>query len=44
MNYSVKLYKVDNYNKTANFIKKSYIEYSLLDAINELKQDNGYHM
>ena len=44
MDYSVKLYKVDNYNKTANFIKKSYIKYPLLDAINELKKDNGCHM
>jgi hypothetical protein len=44
MDYSVKLYKVDNYNKTANFIKKSYVEYALLDAINELKDNNSYHM
>lgn len=44
MNDSVKLYKVDKYNKDEQFIKKSFIEYTLDDAINELKNNKCYHM
>lgn len=44
MNSSVKLYKIDKYNKTDEFIKKSFIEYTLEDAINVLNSDKGYHM
>lgn len=44
MNSTVKLYKIDKYTKTDEFIKKSFIEYTFEDAISELKDDNGYHM
>lgn len=44
MNYTTKLYQIDKYNKTDNFIKKSYIVYNLENAIKELKTDKGYHL
>jgi hypothetical protein len=44
MNFLVKLYKIDKYNKKDDFIKKSFIEYTLNDSVEELKTDNGYHM
>jgi hypothetical protein len=34
----VKLYKIDKYNKKDDFIKKSFIEYTLNDSVEELKQ------
>jgi putative DNA primase/helicase len=44
MSYSVKLYRLDNYNKSIKFIKNDFFEYNLSDAINELKTDKGYHI
>ena len=44
MEHVVKLYKVDKYNKTEKFIKKSYEEFSLDEAIEKLKFENSYHM
>jgi hypothetical protein len=40
-----KLYAIDNYNgKTKKFIENDYEEYDLKSLIDELENDNGYHM
>lgn len=44
MDYKVKLYKVDKYDKTDKFIKESYNKYTLDEAIKLLEFDESYHM
>jgi hypothetical protein len=44
MSFNTKLYKLDNYNKTQNFIKNKFRIFTLNEAICELKKDYGYHM
>jgi hypothetical protein len=39
-----KLYAVDKYDKTKEWIAKAYKEYELNEAVNELANDCGYHM
>jgi P4 family phage/plasmid primase-like protien len=44
MVYTVKLYKLDDYNKSKKFIKESFINYKFDDALKKLKNDEGFHM
>ena len=44
MEYKTKLYEIDKYNKNDKFIKTSYKEFNLVNAVNELKNDKGYHL
>jgi len=44
MEYTLKLYELDNYYKTDEFIKNEYIEYTLKQAEKLLLKDKGLHM
>lgn len=44
MEYKVRLYEVNKYKKTLKFIKNSYTEYTLDEALEELQLEKGYHM
>lgn len=41
---TVKLWELDNYLKTSNFIENNFIEYSQEEAIKKLKKNSGLHM